>query len=75
MPAAVPVMPDAKPATTRFRWVGRKRRRVIEPEFTALERAGAIRDANRVLAALNSEVQHLSELMRAARPTPDKEAP
>ncbi len=38
------------------------RRRVIEPEFVALEQAGAIRDANRVLAALNSEVEHLSEL-------------
>jgi signal transduction histidine kinase len=38
------------------------RRRVIEPEFFALERGGAIRDANRVLAAVNSEVEHLAEL-------------
>ena len=38
------------------------RRRVIEPEFIALERGGAIRDANRVLAAVNSEVEHLAEL-------------
>jgi signal transduction histidine kinase len=38
------------------------RRRVIQPEFVALEQAGAIRDANRVLAALNAEVEHLHGL-------------
>lgn len=38
------------------------RRRVIEPQFNALETAGAIRDANRVLGALNSEVEHLVDL-------------
>jgi signal transduction histidine kinase len=36
--------------------------RVIEPQFVALETAGAIRDANRVLGALNSEVEHLIDL-------------
>lgn len=40
------------------------RQRVIQPEFDSLEEAGAIRDANRVLAALNSEVDHLSVLAR-----------
>ena len=35
---------------------------VINPEFVALEKADAIRDANRVLAALNAEVEHLAEL-------------
>ena len=35
---------------------------VIEPEFVALEKAEAIRDANRVLAAMNAEVEHLSDL-------------
>jgi hypothetical protein len=40
------------------------RRQVIEPEFVALEKAGAIRDANRVLAAMNAEVQHLGDLAR-----------
>ena len=40
------------------------RQRVIEPEFALLERSGAIRDANRVLAALNAEVDHLHELAR-----------
>ncbi|MGI9474213.1 MAG: ATP-binding protein [Rubripirellula sp.] len=38
------------------------RQRVIEPEFALLERSGAIRDADRVLAALNAEVEHLHEL-------------
>ena len=38
------------------------RREVIEPEFTALERAGGIRDASRVLAAMNAEVEHLNDL-------------
>ncbi|MCG8653525.1 MAG: ATP-binding protein [Pirellulales bacterium] len=38
------------------------RQRVIEPEFASLERAGAIRDANRVLAAMNAEVEHLGDL-------------
>jgi len=40
------------------------RQKVIQPEFHALEEAGAIRDANRVLAALNSEVDHLIVLAR-----------
>jgi signal transduction histidine kinase len=40
------------------------RHQVIEPEFVALERVGAIRDANRVLAAMNAEVEHLSDLAR-----------
>ncbi len=53
------------------------RRRVIEPEFIALERGGAIRDANRVLAALNSEVEHLAELAShwAAQIRDDEAAP
>lgn len=38
------------------------RRQVIEPEFTALERSGGIRDASRVLAAMNAEVEHLNDL-------------
>lgn len=38
------------------------RQRVIQPEFKSLEESGAIRDANRVLAALNSEVEHLTVL-------------
>ena len=38
------------------------RRQVIQPEFVALEQAGAIRDANRVLAAMNAEVDHLRGL-------------
>ena len=38
------------------------RQQVIEPEFTALERSGGIRDANRVLAAMNAEVEHLNTL-------------
>ncbi len=38
------------------------RQQVIEPEFVALEKAGAIRDSNRVLAAMNAEVEHLSDL-------------
>ena len=38
------------------------RQQVIEPEFTSLEKAGATRDANRVLAAMNAEVEHLRDL-------------
>lgn len=38
------------------------RQQVIKPEFAALERAGAIRDANRVMAAINANVDHLSDL-------------
>ena len=40
------------------------RQQVIEPEFVALEEAGAIRDANRVLAAMNAEVEHVSDLAK-----------
>jgi signal transduction histidine kinase len=40
------------------------RQKVIQPEFAALEESGAIRDANRVLAALNAEVDHLTVLAR-----------
>ncbi len=38
------------------------RHHVINPEFVALEKANAIRDANRVLAAMNAEVEHLMDL-------------
>ncbi|MGI9471491.1 MAG: ATP-binding protein [Rubripirellula sp.] len=38
------------------------RQQVIQPEFVALERSGGIRDANRVLAAMNAEVEHLNDL-------------
>lgn len=38
------------------------RHHVINPEFIALEQANAIRDANRVLAAMNAEVEHLTDL-------------
>ena len=37
------------------------RQRVIRPAFLSMERNGAIQDSNRVLAAINSEVQHLRE--------------
>ncbi|MEM1067973.1 MAG: HAMP domain-containing sensor histidine kinase [Planctomycetota bacterium] len=40
------------------------RQKVIQPEFRSLEESGAIRDANRVLAALNAEVEHLAVLAR-----------
>lgn len=46
-----------------FLWIDELvRRRVIEPEFAVLERAGAVRDAHRVMAAIDSEVEHLGEL-------------
>jgi signal transduction histidine kinase len=38
------------------------RRRVIAPEFISLEQAGAIRDARRVHAAIQSETEHLCEV-------------
>ncbi|MFK8112126.1 MAG: ATP-binding protein [Rubripirellula sp.] len=38
------------------------RRQVIQPEFVALERSNAIRDASRVLGAMNAEVEHLRSL-------------
>tara|TARA_R110002049_G_scaffold4601_5_gene32255 strand:+ start:358083 stop:360152 length:2070 start_codon:yes stop_codon:yes gene_type:complete len=38
------------------------RQKVVRPAFSSLERNAAIRDSNRVLAAMNAEVQHLSEL-------------
>ncbi len=38
------------------------RQQVIKPEFAALERAGAIRDANRVMAAIHANMDHLSDL-------------
>lgn len=38
------------------------RQKVIEPGFSELEQAGAVRDAQRVLAALDAEVDHLQEL-------------
>jgi signal transduction histidine kinase len=38
------------------------RHHVINPEFVALEKADAIRDSNRVVAAMNAEVEHLTEL-------------
>ena len=38
------------------------RNSIIEPEFAALERAGAARDASRVMAAINAEVGHLGQL-------------
>ncbi len=38
------------------------RQQVIKPEFAALERSGAIRDANRVMAAMHAKVDHLSDL-------------
>lgn len=38
------------------------RHQVFAPEFNALERAGAIRDTTRVLAAIDAEVDHLCEL-------------
>lgn len=37
---------------------------VIKPEFLALEKSDAIQDANRVLAALNAEVEHLNVLTK-----------
>lgn len=40
------------------------REQVIRPEFVSLERAGAIRDANRVMAAMNAKVDHLSDLAK-----------
>lgn len=38
------------------------RYRVIKPELQMLERVTAVRDARRVVAALNAEVDHLTEL-------------
>ena len=38
------------------------RQKVIRPAFLSMERNGAIRDNNRVLAALNAEVRHLHEI-------------
>lgn len=38
------------------------RHHVIKPEFVALEKADAIRDSNRVVAAINAEVEHLTDL-------------
>ena len=40
------------------------RRHVIEPQFAALEQARAVRDSKRVLAAFNSEVEHLAAVTR-----------
>ena len=40
------------------------RDQVIRPEFAALERSGAIRDANRVVAAMNAKVEHLCDLAK-----------
>lgn len=40
------------------------RQQVIRPDFAELERAGAIRDANRVMAAVNAKVDHLSDLAK-----------
>ena len=38
------------------------RRRIVEPEFAALERLGAARDASRVFAAICSEIDHFQIL-------------
>ena len=45
------------------------RQKVVRPAFVSLERNAAIRDSERVLAAINAEVQHLHDLAteRAAR--------
>jgi signal transduction histidine kinase len=40
------------------------RRHVIEPQFANLEQARAVRDARRVLATFDSEVEHLAVLTR-----------
>ena len=40
------------------------RQQVIKPEFAALERAGAIRDANRVMAAITAKVENLADLAK-----------
>lgn len=40
------------------------RQQVIKPEFAALEQAGAIRDANRVMAAMHAKVDHLADLAK-----------
>ncbi len=40
------------------------RQKVIKPEFAALERTSAIRDANRVVAAMQANVEHLSDLAK-----------
>ncbi len=40
------------------------RQQVVKPEFAALERDGAIRDAHRVLAAMNEKVAHLGDLAK-----------
>lgn len=38
------------------------RQKVIAPEFAALERVGAIKDTNRVVSAIDTEIEFLAEL-------------